>query len=196
MSAGACRPTIRIDQIDQLSARRLLGARRHGLAADALLAQAGIAPALLSSSLAKVTQQQYATLARLLRRRLRDDSGVCARSRCRRAAMPSRCTSRGAAPELIVSANRSARSRHGQAARRCLDSAGYRRRATRRHLPWRHQHVRAPPPVRMTAAQAGVVQRQDRPAEAVLDRALDAVQRCHLGHDVQLARARSSLSTT
>jgi hypothetical protein len=44
MSAGACRPTIRIGQIDQL----LLGARRHGMAADALLAQAGIAPALRS----------------------------------------------------------------------------------------------------------------------------------------------------
>jgi AraC-like DNA-binding protein len=74
MSAGDYRPTIRIGQVDQL----LLGARRHGLNADALMVQAGIAPALLTSPLAKVTQQQYARLTRLLRHRLRDELwGLC-----------------------------------------------------------------------------------------------------------------------
>jgi AraC-like DNA-binding protein len=74
MNAGDYRPTIGIGQVDQL----LLGARRHGLATDALMAQAGIAPALLTSPLAKVTQQQFASLARLLRRRLRDELwGLC-----------------------------------------------------------------------------------------------------------------------
>lgn len=74
MSADDYRPTIRIGQVDQL----LLGARRHGLATDALMVQARIAPALLTSPLAKVTQQQYARLARLLRRRLRDELwGLC-----------------------------------------------------------------------------------------------------------------------
>jgi AraC-like DNA-binding protein len=74
MGAGPFRPTIGIGQVDQL----LLGARRHGLATEALLVRAGIAPALLSSPLAKVTQQQYAALARLLRRRLHDELwGLC-----------------------------------------------------------------------------------------------------------------------
>lgn len=68
------RPTIPIGQVDQL----LLGARRRGLDPAPLLARVGIAPALLAAPLAQVTQAQYATLARLLARRLGDELwGLC-----------------------------------------------------------------------------------------------------------------------
>ncbi|MFO1326298.1 MAG: AraC family transcriptional regulator ligand-binding domain-containing protein [Rubrivivax sp.] len=68
------RPTIPIGQVDQL----LLGARQRGLDPAPLLARAGIAPALLAAPLAQVTQAQYAALARLLARRLRDELwGLC-----------------------------------------------------------------------------------------------------------------------
>ena len=51
----------------------LLGARHRGLDEAALLARAGIAQALLESPLARISQQQYALLIRVLRRALRDE---------------------------------------------------------------------------------------------------------------------------
>ena len=51
----------------------LLGAQRLGRDTHALLQRAGIAPALLESTLSRVTPGQYATLLRLLRRELRDE---------------------------------------------------------------------------------------------------------------------------
>lgn len=69
------RPTIPIGQVDQL----LLGARRRGFDPVPLLVGAGIAPTLLASPLAQVTQTQFAALARGLRRRLHDELwGLCA----------------------------------------------------------------------------------------------------------------------
>ncbi|MBL8361968.1 MAG: AraC family transcriptional regulator ligand-binding domain-containing protein [Rubrivivax sp.] len=61
--------TIAIQQVHGI----LLGARHRGLAVEPLLLQAGIAPALLESPLARISQLQYAALIRLLRRRLRDE---------------------------------------------------------------------------------------------------------------------------
>jgi AraC-like DNA-binding protein len=51
----------------------LLGAVRHGLAAEPLLERAGIAPALLDSPLARVSQMQFAALLRIVRRATRDE---------------------------------------------------------------------------------------------------------------------------
>ncbi|WP_234196834.1 AraC family transcriptional regulator [Pseudacidovorax sp. NFM-22] len=61
--------TIAIAQVDQI----LQGARTRGLDCDALLRRAGIAPTLLGSNLARVTQAQYATLVVQLTRRMRDE---------------------------------------------------------------------------------------------------------------------------
>jgi len=61
--------TVAIQQVQQI----LLGARHHGLAAEPLLLQAGITPALLDAPLARISQRQYAALIRVLRRRLRDE---------------------------------------------------------------------------------------------------------------------------
>ncbi len=49
----------------------LLGARHQGLAVEALLLRAGVAPALLESPLARISQRQFAALIRVLRRALR-----------------------------------------------------------------------------------------------------------------------------
>ena len=74
MNTGDFRPTIGIGQVEQL----LLGARRKGLDVEPLLVRAGIAPALLAAPLAKVTQPQFAALARLLGKGLRDELwGLC-----------------------------------------------------------------------------------------------------------------------
>ena len=68
--------TIAIQQVHGI----LLGARHRGLAVEPLLLQAGIAPALLESPLARVTQAQYAALLRVLSRTLRDELwGLCER---------------------------------------------------------------------------------------------------------------------
>lgn len=76
MTSDAERPTIAVRHVDEL----LHGARAHGLDCAALLARAGIAPALLDAPLARVTQAQFATLQRLLRRTLRDELwGLCRR---------------------------------------------------------------------------------------------------------------------
>jgi AraC-like DNA-binding protein len=61
--------TVAIQQVHNI----LLGARLRGLDVTPLLARAGIAPALLESPLARVSQQQYAVLIRTLRRELRDE---------------------------------------------------------------------------------------------------------------------------
>jgi len=54
--------------------RRILdGAVHRGLDVAPLLARAGIAPQLLEQALARVSQQQYALLLRVLRRALRDE---------------------------------------------------------------------------------------------------------------------------
>lgn len=62
-------PTIAILQVQHI----LRGAQRRGLDREALLRRAGIAPALLGSPLARVTQAQYAALIQVLTRRLRDE---------------------------------------------------------------------------------------------------------------------------
>jgi AraC-like DNA-binding protein len=51
----------------------LLGARHRGVDIAPLLARAQIAPALLDSPIARVSQQQYALLIRALRRAMRDE---------------------------------------------------------------------------------------------------------------------------
>lgn len=61
--------TIAIAQVAQI----LQGARAHGLDCDRLLQRVGIAPTLLASPLARVTQGQYAALVRLLARVMRDE---------------------------------------------------------------------------------------------------------------------------
>jgi len=66
--------TIAIQQVDQI----LLGARARGADVPALLQRAGISPALLGSTLSRVTQAQYAALIFTLRRALRDELwGLC-----------------------------------------------------------------------------------------------------------------------
>ena len=68
--------TIAIGQVTSL----LLGARARGADVHALLLRAGIAPALLGSPLARVTQAQYARLTHVLRHSLRDELwGLCRR---------------------------------------------------------------------------------------------------------------------
>jgi AraC-like DNA-binding protein len=61
--------TVAIAQVHSI----LLGARHQGVDVAPLLARAGIAPALLDSPIARVSQQQYALLVRALRRRMRDE---------------------------------------------------------------------------------------------------------------------------
>ncbi|HSV34129.1 MAG TPA: AraC family transcriptional regulator [Ramlibacter sp.] len=61
--------TVAIQQVHMI----LLGARQRGVDVAPLLARAGIAPALLESPLARISQQQYALLIRVLRRALRDE---------------------------------------------------------------------------------------------------------------------------
>ncbi len=61
--------TVAVQQVQRV----LDGARHRGLALPPLLQRAGIAPALLGSPLARVSQQQYACLLRVLRRALRDE---------------------------------------------------------------------------------------------------------------------------
>lgn len=62
--------TVAIQQVHSI----LLGARHRGLDVAPLLARAGIAPALLESPLARISQGQYALLIRALRRALRDET--------------------------------------------------------------------------------------------------------------------------
>ena len=66
---SATQHTIAIQQVHRI----LLGARERGMDITPLLARAAIAPALLESPLARVTQQQYALLVRALRRAMRDE---------------------------------------------------------------------------------------------------------------------------
>lgn len=67
--------TIAIAQVTQI----LQGARGKGVDCERLLQRAGIAPTLLGSPLARVTQTQYATLVRHLTRATRDELwGLCA----------------------------------------------------------------------------------------------------------------------
>jgi AraC-like DNA-binding protein len=61
--------TVAIQQVHTI----LQGARHRGVDEAGVLARAGIAPALLESPLARVSQQQYALLIRVLRRALRDE---------------------------------------------------------------------------------------------------------------------------
>ena len=61
--------TVAIQQVHMV----LLGAMSRGADVQPVLAAAGIAPALLQSPLARISQQQYAALLRGLRRTLRDD---------------------------------------------------------------------------------------------------------------------------
>lgn len=63
------RHTIAIQQVQQV----LQGARSRGVPVEPLLGRAGIAPVLLESRLARVSQQQYAQLLRVLRRATRDE---------------------------------------------------------------------------------------------------------------------------
>lgn len=66
--------TIAIQQVEQI----VLGAAGRGLDLAALLARAGISPALLESPLSRVTQAQYAALIFVLRRATRDELwGLC-----------------------------------------------------------------------------------------------------------------------
>ncbi|KJK23840.1 AraC family transcriptional regulator [Burkholderiaceae bacterium 16] len=76
MSSTVTRHTIAILQVEQI----LQGARLRGLAIEPILLRAGIAPALLASSLSRVTQEQYAALIRTLRHVMRDEIwGLCSR---------------------------------------------------------------------------------------------------------------------
>lgn len=62
--------TVAIQQVHSI----LLGARHQGMDVGPLLARAGIAPALLESPLARISQRQYALLIRALRRALHDET--------------------------------------------------------------------------------------------------------------------------
>ncbi len=61
--------TVAIQQVHNI----LLGAQHRRVDIAPLLARAGIAPALLESPLARISQRQYADLIRALRRALRDE---------------------------------------------------------------------------------------------------------------------------
>ena len=68
------RHTIAIHHVEQV----LQGARRRGVAIAPLLRRAGISPALLEAPLARVSQEQYAQLLRIVQRALRDEFwGLC-----------------------------------------------------------------------------------------------------------------------
>lgn len=76
---GSAHHTVAIQQVDMV----LQGARHQGIALLPLLARAGIAPALLESPLARVSQPQYAALLRVLRRAMRDELWGLAGTRLR-----------------------------------------------------------------------------------------------------------------
>jgi AraC-like DNA-binding protein len=58
----------------------LQGARRQGVAIDPMLERAGIPAALMEAPLARVSQEQYARLLRVVQRALRDEFwGLCSR---------------------------------------------------------------------------------------------------------------------
>ncbi|SOE06435.1 AraC-type DNA-binding protein [Variovorax sp. YR752] len=61
--------TVAIQQVHSI----LMGARDRGVDVAGVLARAGIAPSLLESPLARISQRQYALLIRALRRELRDE---------------------------------------------------------------------------------------------------------------------------
>lgn len=61
--------TVAIQQVQSV----LQGAQRRGLDVRALAARAGISPLVLESPLARVSQQQYAALLKVLRRAMRDE---------------------------------------------------------------------------------------------------------------------------
>ncbi|MBW8717125.1 MAG: AraC family transcriptional regulator ligand-binding domain-containing protein, partial [Variovorax paradoxus] len=61
--------TVAIQQVHSI----LMGARHRGIDAARVLVRAGIAPSLLESPLARISQRQYALLIRALRRELRDE---------------------------------------------------------------------------------------------------------------------------
>ncbi|MBU3712665.1 MAG: AraC family transcriptional regulator [Limnohabitans sp.] len=61
--------TVSIEQVQSI----LRGAQQQGMAKTPLLLRAGISPALLDSELARVSQHQYATLIRVIRRAMRDE---------------------------------------------------------------------------------------------------------------------------
>jgi len=68
--------TIAIHHVEQV----LQGARRRGVATGPLLQRAGIPEALMEAPLARVTQEQYARLLRVVQRALRDEFwGLCSR---------------------------------------------------------------------------------------------------------------------
>lgn len=76
IAASFTHHTIAIQQVDQI----LMGARARGADVSALLQRAGISPALLESTLSRVTQAQYATLIFALRRAMRDELwGLCSK---------------------------------------------------------------------------------------------------------------------
>ena len=61
--------TVAIQQVHSI----LMGARHRGVDPARVLVRAGIAPSLLESPLARISQRQYASLIRALRRELRDE---------------------------------------------------------------------------------------------------------------------------
>ena len=68
--------TIAIHHVEQV----LQGARRRGVATGPLLQRAGIPEALMEAPLARVSQEQYARLLRVVQRALRDEFwGLCSR---------------------------------------------------------------------------------------------------------------------
>jgi AraC-like DNA-binding protein len=68
--------TIAIHHVGQV----LQGAERRGVATAPLLQRAGISPALMDAPLARVSQDQYARLLRVVQRALRDEFwGLCSR---------------------------------------------------------------------------------------------------------------------
>jgi AraC-like DNA-binding protein len=71
--------TVAIQQVQMV----LLGAQHRGIDVQPLLARAGISPLLLESNLARVSQQQYASLLRVLRRATRDELWSLASRRLR-----------------------------------------------------------------------------------------------------------------
>ena len=68
--------TIAIHHVEQV----LQGTERRGVATAPLLQRAGISPALMEAPLARVSQEQYARLLRVVQRALRDEFwGLCSR---------------------------------------------------------------------------------------------------------------------
>jgi AraC-like DNA-binding protein len=68
--------TIAIHHVEQV----LQGARRRGVATEPMLQRAGIPEALMEAPLARVSQEQYARLLRVVQRTLRDEFwGLCSR---------------------------------------------------------------------------------------------------------------------